>query len=455
MFKTLFPSSPTSKALTPASAVPEVLAPPLAAGHCTLFIMNSSFVFVLFPVLLPRLPRPILGRLFLVLFCGPHLCRAHSIEIDSIDWPYASAQCITSLNMALIVKLSFLLQVIEGTANAGKDFRTNPSSLIQFDPGVAKRSWQTEIVEDHIEEADEKFEVLLVSPEATVIGRISKAELTIRDSGNGQCWPNQDQQAPLLGGKEIRSDTYPQHGSIRLEKLPLATQSVIWGRGDSISSPREHLPKKILRIIAPSSVFHNGTDVVYTYHGIMQMQVEDEMSPSRKSRKANIRVVSREPQHQVPGLLTEAKSNTPKDELKAQMKEQAGEHMCPQGWTFKGGHCYIVSTKPKLTWSAANRTCRERFMGSLASVLSKSDMDWLWDFSGRKPFWIGLNSREAEGWWEWAGGEPVSYTNWRKTPPRSKMKRNRKCVLVWRNAKWQIRDCKRSRAHPFVCSVKL
>ncbi|XP_027893143.1 FRAS1-related extracellular matrix protein 1a isoform X2 [Xiphophorus couchianus] len=353
------------------------------------------------------------------------------------------------------------VKVIEGTANAGKDFRTNPSSLIQFDPGVAKRSWQTEIVEDHIEEADERFEVLLVSPEATVIGRISKAELTIRDSGNGQCWPNQDQQAPLLGGKEIRSDTYPQHGSIRLEKLPLATQSIIWGRGDSISPPREHLPKKILRVvsnrksIAPSLVFHNETDVIYTYHGIMQKLVHDDTSPSRKSRKANIRVVSREPQHQVPGLLTVAKSNTPKDELKAQMKGQAGEHMCPQGWTFQGGCCYIVSTKPKLTWSAANRACRERFMGSLASVLSKSDMDWLWDFSGRKPFWIGLNSREREGWWEWAGGEPVSYTNWRKTPSHSKMKRNRKCVLVWRNSKWQIRDCKRSRAHRFVCSVKL
>lgn len=69
--------------------------------------------------------------------------------------------------------------------------------------------------------------------------------------------------------------------------------------------------------IAPSSVFHNGTDTVYTvgstphsyqwdfwkfslllllqfqYHGIIQMQVEDDTSPSRKGRKANIQVVSR------------------------------------------------------------------------------------------------------------------------------------------------------------------
>lgn len=30
-----------------------------------------------------------------------------------------------------------------------------------------------------------------------------------------------------------------------------------------------------------------------------------------------------------------------------------------------------------------------RFRGTLASVASQADMDWLWDFGGRKPFWIG------------------------------------------------------------------
>lgn len=30
-----------------------------------------------------------------------------------------------------------------------------------------------------------------------------------------------------------------------------------------------------------------------------------------------------------------------------------------------------------------------RFKGTLASVVSQADMDWLWDFGGRKPFWIG------------------------------------------------------------------
>ncbi|XP_022603580.1 FRAS1-related extracellular matrix protein 1 [Seriola dumerili] len=398
------------------------------------------------------------------------------------------------------------VKVKEVTAMAGKDFFMSPSSLIQFDPGVSKRSWHIDIIQDHLEEAEEMFEVVLVSPEGTIIGSISGAQVTIRDAGRGQCRLKQEaQKAPVLGGKEIRSDKYPQHGSIQLEKLPLGTESGIWTRGDSISRP----PKKKLRVmgnpksIAPSSVLHNGTEVIYTYHGIMQVQVEDDTSPSRKGRKANIRVVSRGGQQQVSAVRTKLRLDPQRKISKSQRTglanaraaannaipkpcvpemmgllhfnqttnqlfhcngvswkpwaptdQMVSAQMCPRGWTFHGGHCYILSTEHKATWSTANRACRERYKGTLASVLSKVDMDWLWDFSGRKPFWIGLNDREGQGHWEWVGGEPVSYTNWKKTPLQSKKRGSKNCVLVWRRAKWQIRDCKAGRGHHFVCSVK-
>ncbi|XP_044197505.1 FRAS1-related extracellular matrix protein 1a [Thunnus albacares] len=436
-----------------------------------------------------------------------------SVELSQPEYSVCEEQRTVSMDIIRkgnMAESSYItVKVKELTATAGKDFLISPSSLIQFDPGVSKRSWQTEIIQDHLEEAEELFEVLLVSPEGTVIGSINKAQITIRDSGRGQCRLNQDQEAPVLGGKEIRSETYPQHGSIKLEKLPLGTESVIWTRGDSISRPGVGLRKKKLRAIgnpksiAPSSVFHNGTDIVYTYHGIMQMQVEDDTSLSRKGRKANIRVVSRGAQLQASAVLTKSKpgpqrklpnpgksglvkghvaadNSIPKPcvpELMgllhfnqttnqlfhcngvswkpwAPTDQIVSAQLCPQGWTFHSGHCYILSTEHKATWSTANRACRERYKGSLASVLSKVDMDWLWDFSGRKPFWIGLNDREGRGSWEWAGGEPVSYTNWRKTPPRSKMKGSKKCVLVWKRAKWQIRDCKTGRGHRYMCSVK-
>ncbi|XP_051284973.1 FRAS1-related extracellular matrix protein 1a isoform X2 [Dicentrarchus labrax] len=441
-----------------------------------------------------------------------------TVELSQPEYSVCEEKGTVSLDIIRngnLAESSYLtVKVKEVTATVGRDFLISPSSLIQFDPGVSKRSWQTEIIQDHLEEAEEMFEVLLVSPEGTVIGNIKRAQVTIRDSGRkkggkGQCKLNHDQEAPVLGGKEIRSDTYPQHGSIQLEKLPLSTDSVMWSRGDSISRPRADVPKKKLKVtgnpksIAPSSVFHNGTDIVYTYHGIMQMQVEDDTSSSRKGRKANIRVVSRGAQQQASAVLTKSKSDPQRKISKPQKTGPAKVHatadnsipkpcvpelmgllhlnqttnqlfhcngvswkpwtptdqmvsaqMCPQGWTFHGGRCYTLSTEHKVTWTTANRACRERYKGTLASVLSKVDMDWLWDFSGRKPFWIGLNDREGRGRWEWAGGEPVSYTNWRKAPPRSKMKGSKKCVLVWRRAKWQIRDCKTSRGNRFVCSAK-
>ncbi|XP_031730137.1 FRAS1-related extracellular matrix protein 1a isoform X2 [Anarrhichthys ocellatus] len=447
----------------------------------------------------------------------PHILKFSwsSVELSQPEYSVCEEQGTVSLDIIRrgnLAESSYItVKMEEVTATAGKDFLISPSSLIQFDPGVSKRNWQTKIIQDHLEEAAEMFEVLLVSPEGTVIGSIKKAQVTIRDSGSdttGQSRLNHDQEAPVLVGKEVRSHMYPQHGSIQLEKLPLGTESVIWTRGDSISRPGAHVPKKQLKVmgnpksIAPSSVFHNGTDI-YMYHGIMQIQVEDDTSPSRKGRKANVRVVSRGAQQQVPAVLTESKSEPHRKILKPQETALAKGHaqadntipkpcvpelmgllhfnqttnqlfhcngvswkpwvptdqmvsaqMCPQGWTFHGGHCYSLSTEHKVTWSTANRACRERYKGTLASVLSKVEMDWLWDFSRRKPFWIGLNDRDGRGRWEWASGEPVSYTNWRKTPPRSKMKGNKKCVLVWRRAKWQISDCNTSRGHRFICSIK-
>lgn len=64
----------------------------------------------------------------------------------------------------------------------------------------------------------------------------------------GQCRLDQNQEAPVLGGQEIQSNTYPQHGSIHLEKLPLGTDSIIWTRGDSTSRPGAGVPKKKLRV---------------------------------------------------------------------------------------------------------------------------------------------------------------------------------------------------------------
>lgn len=69
-----------------------------------------------------------------------------------------------------------------------------PGPTVMF-VGVSKRSWQAEIIQDHLEEAEEMFEVLVVSPEGTVIGNTDKAEVTIgdiRETGqNNMCFTPQ------------------------------------------------------------------------------------------------------------------------------------------------------------------------------------------------------------------------------------------------------------------------
>lgn len=49
---------------------------------------------------------------------------------------------------------------------------------------MSLRSWQIQIIQDNLEEAEEIFEVLLASPEGTVVGSNSKAQVTIRRSGS-------------------------------------------------------------------------------------------------------------------------------------------------------------------------------------------------------------------------------------------------------------------------------
>lgn len=397
------------------------------------------------------------------------------------------------------------VKVKEVTATSGKDFTLSPSTLIQFDPGVNSRSWRIKITQDQLEEAEETFEVTLTSPVSTVLGSVTKALVKIIDAGKGHCGSGTTLEGPNLQGQLVPQGSPPRHGAIQVESLSLTQQdSGGWARGDNVAPFEPPPSKKRLRTngngmtVQPSSVHKNGSDLVFTYHGIMSMQVEDDSAPTRKGRKAKVLVTSRGQQTptavspgkkaiQAPDISTvqhtaqgPAGGSSPKACAPALMgllhfsqsssqllrcdgvswrpwaltDEMLSAQKCPVGWTYHRDRCYFLATEQKATWSAATRACRENHNGNLVSILSKTDMDWLWDFSGRKPFWIGLNDRENRGRWEWVGGEPVSYTNWRKSPPWVKRNEAKNCVLVQRRAKWQIQDCKKGKRHRYVCYLK-
>lgn len=352
-----------------------------------------------------------------------------------------------------------------------------------------------EIVQDSLEEAEEEFEVNLVSPVGAVLKDNSKATIFIKDI-NGQCRAGRFKADTGLQGREVQPGPYPQHGSIQVETLPFS-QGSIRGDGDIIVQAPTATKKRLRvigngKVVQPSESIRQGSDVIYRYHGITSMAVEEDSADSGSDRKARVQVTSwgqhdrTKPQHTVPHTNTRAaqrlatqrssKPCTPEltgflhyNDTSAQLlrcnggswrpwtpnNETVKAQKCPRGWTYHNNYCYILSAERKATWSAAARACRESYDADLASVWSRGDMDWLWDFSDRKPFWIGLNDRDSKGRWEWVGGEPVTYTNWRRSPPKNRTKGTRRCVLVWRKTKWQIRDCTKGKGHRYVCHVKL
>ncbi|KAF5895047.1 FRAS1-related extracellular matrix protein 1, partial [Clarias magur] len=330
-----------------------------------------------------------------------------------------------------------MLKVKELTAAIGKDFISAPSTLIQFDPGVASRQWKVEVVQDLLEEAEEMFVVTLDSPVGAIQRGNNKTVITIMDNKNAQCAAKESPRGPDLRGKEVQAGPYPKHGSIQVETFPITVRDGAV-RGDNFPQVITPVSRKRLRTngngksIRPSSVIRSGSDVLYTYHGIMSLMVEDETTAFNSAKKAQVQVTSSGRQRSQPVKTTSHLSATPtsnqrekthgnifsRRESKVCTPELAGflhfnaslgqllqcngiawkpwaatdeavhAQKCPQGWTYHRRHCYLLSTERKATWSHAVTACRESFQGNLVSVLSKADMDWLWDFSERKPFWI-------------------------------------------------------------------
>nr|XP_006208344.2 LOW QUALITY PROTEIN: FRAS1-related extracellular matrix protein 1 [Vicugna pacos] len=402
------------------------------------------------------------------------------------------------------------VKVNQVSATVGKDFTTTPSKLIQFDPGMSTKMWNIAITCDGLEEDDEVFEVILNSPVNAVLGTKTKAAVKILDSKGGQCHPSYAFNPNMPHAREkgiwrplTPGASSPASGSFHLEGRPLpSSKRPAVARGDTLrGSDSTHLsPVKLRtrgngRTVHPSYVYRNGTDIIYNYHGMVSLKLEDDSSPTHK-RKAKVSIIS-QPQKtikvwerpQADKEESTAGSHFPRQnrlpsfpknctlELKGLFHfeerlrklytcdgiawkswsphtKEVEEKSCPAGWHHHSGYCHFVITEQKVTWNTAARACRERHLGSLVAVLSRQHMRWLWDISGRKPFWIGLNDQVRAGHWEWIGGEPVTFTNWRKGPPQ-RLKPGKNCVLVQRKGKWQTKDCRKGKSHNYVCSRKL
>ncbi|CAI9557919.1 unnamed protein product [Staurois parvus] len=125
---------------------------------------------------------------------------------------------------------------------------------------------------------------------------------------------------------------------------------------------------------------------------------------------------------------------------------------CPFGWTPRDSSCYKHITEQKATWITAARICQEQYHGTLVDIFSKEQMDWLWNFSRRKSFWIGLTNRANSGNWEWSKGEKTTFTNWKRRPTRQTRK-GKNCVSVQKKGKWHLKNCQK--LNYFICSKRV
>ncbi|KFW92503.1 FRAS1-related extracellular matrix protein 1, partial [Phalacrocorax carbo] len=448
------------------------------------------------------------------------------IEMQQTEYEVCESVGVVSLKITRAghsAESAFItVKVNEVSAMLGKDFTVTPSKLVQFDPGMSTKTWNIAITYDGLEEDDEVFEVVLNSPVNAVLGTRTKAVVKILDSKGGQCnYSHSSGQSKhdfwgrgMLFPVSSGSSSPPRPGSGPLEGIPPSPSKGMRKHG---GDPRQghslaNQSRTRLRvtgngrIIHPSSVFRNGTDVVFKYHGMVSLKIEDDTPSAKANKKAQVPVIN-QAQPQI-NVVSSTKTEIPQADKAELASEPSSRHQdfysfpkactphlkgllhyeestqklfqcdgtiwkfwnsqskevstkkCPSGWSHHEGCCYFLVVNHKVTWNTAARACREQYLGSLASVANEQHMQWLWDFSGRKPFWIGkyiscsLNDQVSPGHWEWNGGEPVTYINWRRGSYHF-TKRGRNCVFVQKRGKWQATDCRKVKRNSYICSRKL
>nr|XP_035930108.1 FRAS1-related extracellular matrix protein 1 isoform X1 [Halichoerus grypus] len=309
------------------------------------------------------------------------------------------------------------VKVNQVSATVGKDFTLTPSKLIQFDPGMSTKMWNIAITYDGLEEDDEAFEVILNSPVNAVLGTKTKAAVKILDSKGGQCHPSYSFNPNKHNAREKGiwhplspgSSSPTTSGSFHLERRPLTSNKrLAVTKGDTrqgFESP--DLSRMKLRTrgngktVLPSSVYRNGTDIIYNYHGMVSLTLEEDGSPSHQ-RKAKVSIIRQLPKTSREAELPQAdkvESTTdshfprqdplpsfPKNctlELKglfhfqeslrklykcdgvtwkawSPQSEEVEGKSCPAGWHHHSGYCHSLITEQKASWNTAARACKEQ-----------------------------------------------------------------------------------------------
>ncbi|XP_034438389.1 FRAS1-related extracellular matrix protein 1-like isoform X1 [Hippoglossus hippoglossus] len=369
------------------------------------------------------------------------------------------------------------IQVEEGSAKLGRDFTHSSASLIQFDPGVSVKTWNIYLMDDGLEENHETFTVALKNPKNAVLGQRTSASVEVIDPRGGSCDP--DELVVDEGGKpppprlpdpprpeEDEDPVTDIEAELMWENQPHPPRGDVPNRRPYLDygerEPQDqagpgHAPPHSRRLpgtsAAASEVGHGGVKVhlsgertpgdrVWTFHSLTPLRLEELKPDDSALSWSHSRPLQEGRVGDTPQM------DHPAPELRQHKVHKSFSSSCPDGWTHYRRRCYIISSSVA-TWASAERTCSLLFNSSLTSVRSRRDMSWLWRFSRKQPFWIGLSAGPRG--WTWADGRSVSFSRLRGALP-SRSGSGGGCVLVENPGSWISSSCSAETQHAFICS---
>ncbi|KAL4635258.1 macrophage mannose receptor 1-like [Arapaima gigas] len=118
------------------------------------------------------------------------------------------------------------------------------------------------------------------------------------------------------------------------------------------------------------------------------------------------------------------------------------------------GVLYLRNPHAALTWHQARKSCRQQG-ADLLSIVELHEQTYI---SGSlldnfaTSLWIGLNSLDSEGGWQWSNGSPFRYLNWAPGHPSSEPGLNCAVLNKARASKWETQACSKKRG--YICLKK-